>query len=55
MNELQAALKIALANTFVSYFKAHSYHWNVEGIDFSQYHSFFGDFYEDMHLSLIHI
>ena len=49
MEELTAALHIALANTFVMYFKAHSYHWNVEGSDFAQYHEFLGDLYEDLH------
>lgn len=47
MNELQASLKIALANTFIMYFKAHTYHWNVEGIMFPQFHNFFGDLYEE--------
>jgi starvation-inducible DNA-binding protein len=49
MTELQAALKIALANTFVMYFKLHSFHWNTEGIEFSQYHEFFGDLYDDVY------
>ena len=49
MYELEVALKIALANTFIMYFKSHSYHWNVEGIMFSQYHEFFGDLYEELH------
>lgn len=49
MDELQAALKVAHANTFVMYFKAHSFHWNVEGIHFPTYHSFFGDLYEDLY------
>lgn len=48
MNELQVSLNIALANTFLMYFKAHSYHWNVEGMFFSQYHDFFGDLYEEL-------
>lgn len=48
MNELVAALKIALANTFVFYFKAHSYHWNVEGKNFSEYHEFFSGIYTDV-------
>ena len=30
------------------YFKAHTYHWNVEGSDFEQYHSFLGKFYEQV-------
>lgn len=49
MNELSASLKIALANTFSMYFKAISYHWNVEGIHFSQYHDFFGDLYGEVY------
>jgi starvation-inducible DNA-binding protein len=49
MNELEASLKVSLANTFVMYFKTHGYHWNVEGIQFSQYHEFFGDLYEDLY------
>lgn len=48
MNELSAALKIALANTFVMYFKAHSYHWNVEGPNFNDYHGYFGGLYEEL-------
>lgn len=48
MNELVAALRVAQANTFIMYFKLHSYHWNIEGIEFSQYHEFFGDIYEDV-------
>lgn len=49
MKELQDALKKVLADTFVMYFKAHAYHWNVEGMFFSQYHDFFGKLYEELH------
>jgi len=49
MNEIQAALRVVLANTFVMYFKTHSYHWNVEGVLFSLYHDFFGDLYSELH------
>jgi starvation-inducible DNA-binding protein len=49
MDKLVASLKVILGNTFVMYFKAHSYHWNVEGINFSQYHDFFGDIYTDVY------
>jgi starvation-inducible DNA-binding protein len=49
MNELSAALKIAMANTFVMYFKAHSYHWNIEGPNFNDYHGYFGGLYEELH------
>lgn len=40
--------KQAMANTFVMYFKAQSYHWNVEGINFPQLHEFFGNLYEEL-------
>jgi starvation-inducible DNA-binding protein len=49
MDELQASLKVSLANTFVMYFKTQGYHWNVEGIHFSQYHEFFQNLYEDIY------
>lgn len=49
MNETTIAAKIALANTFVLYFKAHSFHWNVVSKDFAQFHGFFGDFYEEVY------
>jgi starvation-inducible DNA-binding protein len=52
MDDLKLALKILLADTFVMYFKSHSYHWNVEGIEFSQYHDFFGDLYEEVYGSI---
>jgi starvation-inducible DNA-binding protein len=48
MEELQLALKKVLANTFGMYFKAHAYHWNVVGPNFSQYHDFFGKLYEEL-------
>ena len=47
MNELTIALKILLANQTFAYYKAHTYHWNVEGIEFSQYHDFYSDLYSD--------
>ena len=49
MNETIIAAKIVLANTYVLYFKAHSFHWNVEGESFPQYHDFFGDFYQEVY------
>lgn len=48
MEELINALKGLLADTVALKFKAHGYHWNVEGDDFPQYHEFFGEIYEDM-------
>ena len=47
MDALVAALRVVLSDTFLMYFRSHSYHWNVEGIHFSQYHDFFGDIYQD--------
>lgn len=41
--------KEALANTFIMYFKAQSYHWNVEGMFFPQMHEFFGKLYEELY------
>lgn len=49
MEQLKAVMQIALSNTFMMYYKSHSYHWNVEGMLFSQYHDFFGDLYEELH------
>jgi starvation-inducible DNA-binding protein len=48
MNELAAALKIVQANTFFMYFKSHSYHHNVEGPNFNDYHGYFGGLYEEL-------
>lgn len=52
MDELIAALKVLQANATVMYYKAHQFHWNVEGIEFTQYHDFFGDLYEDIYNSI---
>ena len=48
MEQLQLAVNKVLADTFGMYFKAHTYHWNVVGPDFSQYHEFFGKLYEEL-------
>lgn len=47
--ELIDKAKVVLAETFVMYMKAHSYHWNVIGSDFPQLHEFFGNLYEELH------
>lgn len=49
MEELKLVAKMVLADTFVMYFKAHTYHWNVEGDNFGEMHEFFGDLYEELH------
>lgn len=43
---LISALHKVFADAFVFYFKSHSFHWNVVGKDFPQYHDFFGKVYE---------
>jgi len=43
--ELLLSLKQAMADSFVLYYKAHAYHWNVEGADFKQYHDLFAVIY----------
>lgn len=48
MDQLAAALKIVQANTFFMYFKAHSYHHNIEGPNFNDYHAYFGGLYDEL-------
>lgn len=48
MTNLQEILKVALAETFIFYLKSHNYHWNIEGPNFTQYHSFLGDLYDEV-------
>lgn len=55
MEPLITSLRITLANAFEMYFKAHGHHWNVEGMEFSQLHEFFGDLYEEVFGSIDHI
>jgi starvation-inducible DNA-binding protein len=46
--QLADQLKVCLSDAFTFYFKAHNYHWNVEGPDFFQYHELFGKIYEEV-------
>jgi starvation-inducible DNA-binding protein len=46
--ELVNELKITLATVFTFYMKAHNYHINVECRNFSEYHEFFGEIYEEV-------
>lgn len=46
--DLQKTMNMVLANTFCMYLLAQKYHWNVEGANFSQYHDFFGNLYEQL-------
>ena len=46
--ELIDAMKVALADTFAFYLKAHNFHWNVTGPNFAQYHEFLGDLWQEV-------
>ena len=48
MEKLIEQLRTILGTNFALYFKAHSFHWNIEGPDFPEYHGFLGDFYESV-------
>jgi starvation-inducible DNA-binding protein len=49
---LSKELSELLGDQVVFYFRAHGYHWNVEGEDFSQYHDLFEDIYSDVYGSI---
>lgn len=46
---LTDTLKTLLATAYALSIKAQNFHWNVEGPDFPQYHSFFGDYYSEVY------
>jgi starvation-inducible DNA-binding protein len=52
VEDLIQSLKVTLANTFAFYLKAHYYHWNVEGVDFHQYHTLLNQIYEEVYDSV---
>jgi len=45
MEQLIQQLRTILGTNFGLYAKSHSYHWNVEGANFNDYHAFLGAFY----------
>ena len=45
MEQLIQQLKVILGTNFALYFKTHGFHWNVEGVNFQQYHDFFAELY----------
>lgn len=51
-SELIEKLKGVLASSFSLYLKAHNYHWNVTGPNFSEYHEFFSEYYTAVHDSV---
>lgn len=44
---LAQALAKLLGSTVVAQYMAHGFHWNVKGPEFTQFHEFFGEIYED--------
>lgn len=49
---LAESLKHLLANSYSFVIKAQQFHWNVEGSDFPQYHTFLGNLYEEVYGSI---
>lgn len=45
-------LTMAFADSYVMYYRAHAFHWNVKGPEFSQFHDFFAMIYEDIYGSV---
>jgi starvation-inducible DNA-binding protein len=50
--QLAACLYQTFVDAFSMYFMAHSFHWNVKGPEFTQFHDFFSEIYEDVHGSI---
>lgn len=48
MSNVVQELQKVLADTFVLYFKTHSFHWNVEGAQFSMLHTLFEAQYTEL-------
>jgi starvation-inducible DNA-binding protein len=48
MEQLIQQMRTILGSNFGLYFKSHSFHWNIEGADFVQYHKFLGKLYEQV-------
>lgn len=49
MDLLIEQLKVLLATSFSFYLKAHNFHWNVTGPNFSEYHKFLEEVYSQAH------
>lgn len=48
MDTLIQQMKVILGTNFGLYFKSHSFHWNVEGPNFNDYHAYLGTFYTEV-------
>jgi len=49
---LMRQMKVILANGYVFYYKAHAFHWNIEGSNFPQYHEFLEKIYTEVYNKL---
>lgn len=45
MEQLIQQMKVILGTNFGFYLKTHNYHWNIEGSNFNDYHTFLGGLY----------
>jgi starvation-inducible DNA-binding protein len=52
VDQLVQITRIAFSSTFSFYVKTHSFHWNVEGSDFFEYHKLFEEIYNEVYGSL---
>ena len=52
MDKLIQLTQIAFSSTFSFYVKVHSFHWNVEGSDFYEYHKLFEEIYNEVYESI---
>jgi starvation-inducible DNA-binding protein len=48
MEQLIQQLKVILGTNFALYLKSHNFHWNIEGSNFPQYHSFLDGLYNSI-------
>jgi starvation-inducible DNA-binding protein len=49
MDKLIQLTRIGFSTTWSFYMKTHSFHWNVEGSDFYEYHKLFEDIYNEVY------
>jgi len=52
MDKLIQLTQLAFSSTFSFYVKVHSFHWNVEGSDFYEYHKLFEEIYNEVYESI---
>ena len=49
MDKLIQLTRIGFGTTFSFYVKVHSFHWNIEGSDFYEYHKLFEEIYTEVY------